>query len=352
MNPNPFVLAIAALSLVPASTVAGAQAAPERTVKGAPYCAESVHETVQWLADPGGAGGNRIVRQQVSRLCRDSEGRTRQEIERGGVKRVFLRDPVAGESWMLDTSRKTATRLAIRTRQIGWTSHGGWSETDQAAWRDYAERMRDWARQLGERVRTGHSAAPPVAPTPPGPPPAHPTAVPPAAPAPTAVLISRGDDGNVSVRSGESEVTLLRLGQEAQASWAMALGDASAPVMLNSLNLAPRGPGQVSALPPRDIEGLRVNGERTVWPIEAGRFGNEKPFQIVREVWTSPDLMLTVQSRDFDPRSCETLYRLRNVQRSEPDAALFKVPADYRQIGRIEERMHERREERREPGRG
>jgi len=36
-----------------------------------------------------------------------------------------------------------------------------------------------------------------------------------------------------------------------------------------------------------------------------------------------------VQSRDFDPRSGETLYRLSNVRRGEPDPALMKPPADH-----------------------
>jgi hypothetical protein len=109
--------------------------------------------------------------------------------------------------------------------------------------------------------------------------------------------------------------------------------------------LAPRGPGTVQPLPGREIEGLKVQGERTTWQIEAGRMGNERPIQIVREVWTSPELMLTVQSRDFDPRSGERNYRLREVRRGEPDAALFRVPADFTQRGG-------RGEERREPPRG
>src|SRR5262245_12861874 len=53
----------------------------ERVVKGAPYCAEALHESIQPLAD-----GNRIVRKQVTRLCRDGEGRTRQEVEFDGHK--------------------------------------------------------------------------------------------------------------------------------------------------------------------------------------------------------------------------------------------------------------------------
>jgi hypothetical protein len=41
--------------------------------------------------------------------------------------------------------------------------------------------------------------------------------------------------------------------------------------------------------------------------------------------------MLTVLSKDSDPRSGEISYRLEKIRRGEPDAALMKVPADYQQ---------------------
>ena len=102
---------------------------------------------------------------------------------------------------------------------------------------------------------------------------------------------------------------------------------------LRAGSLAPRGPGVLTALGSKDIEGLRAGGERTTWTIEAGKLGNEKPIVITREIWRSPDLLLTVQSSDFDPRSGETRYRLTNVKRGEPDAALMQVPADYQRRG-------------------
>src|SRR5689334_11482640 len=42
-----------------------------KTVKGAPYSADAVTETIQTLAD-----GNRIVNRMTSSVYRDSEGRT------------------------------------------------------------------------------------------------------------------------------------------------------------------------------------------------------------------------------------------------------------------------------------
>lgn len=36
-----------------------------------------------------------------------------------------------------------------------------------------------------------------------------------------------------------------------------------------------------------------------------------------------------VMTRHSDPRSGETVYRLTNINRAEPDRSLFEVPADY-----------------------
>jgi hypothetical protein len=105
------------------------------------------------------------------------------------------------------------------------------------------------------------------------------------------------------------------------------------PMSWTMRSFSPRGPGSTSPLPSKDMEGLRVNGERTSWTIDAGKVGNDKPIVMFREVWTSPDLMLTVMSRDFDPRSGEVIYRLQNVKRGEPDAALMRVPADFTNAG-------------------
>ena len=296
----------------------------ERVVKGAPYCADAEHETVQWLPDGTGAAPNRIVSLQTSRLCRDAEGRTRQEIDRGGRKVIYLRDPVARENWMLDPERKTARRLT--------SGHGAGavSAFDAGALREFAERTREWARGFSESSRQGKASipAPPIPPIPPIPPMPAQAAAPPAPPTPpTPVLITRSDDGN-----RRTEVRVLRLppGVASPAEeWA-----APPPVQWRAIRNLPRGAGTVSPLPGKEIEGQRANGERTTWVIEAGKVGNDKPILITHEVWSSPELMLTLSSRDFDPRSGELSYRLKRVQRGEPDAALMRVPSDYGKPGR------------------
>ena len=293
---------------------------PQRVVKGAPYCADAVHETVQWLSDGSGAAPNRIVRQQTSRLCRDGEGRTRQEIDRAGRKVVYLRDPVLRESWVLDPERKTARRLA--TGHDATSGMSGMSGFDAPAMREFSERMREWARGFADDSRSS-TGAPPAPPLPPLPP-----VAPAAAPAPAPVLITRSGDAKA-----RTEVRILHLGPDAdRQDWDWALPPP--PVQWRANHLAPRGAGSVTPLPGKDVEGLRANGERTTWVIAAGQVGNEKPIQITHEVWTSPELMLTVNSRDFDPRSGEVSYRLKSVKRGEPDAALMRVPPDYKQPGR------------------
>ena len=76
-------------------------------------------------------------------------------------------------------------------------------------------------------------------------------------------------------------------------------------------------------------EGVTAQGTRVTKTIPAGQIGNEKPITIVREVWYSNDLQMVVMSKHSDPWSGETNFSLTNIQRAEPDAALFAVPSDY-----------------------
>ena len=79
------------------------------TVKGAPYSAEVISETVQTLTD-----GNRIVHRTTSRVYRDSEGRTRREVDRPVVMEISISDPVAEKSWSLNTENHTARENPAR----------------------------------------------------------------------------------------------------------------------------------------------------------------------------------------------------------------------------------------------
>ena len=313
----------------PALTFAGRELESERVVKGAPYCATAVHETIQPLAD-----GNRIVRKQQSQLCRDGEGRTRREVQReGGPKVVYLNDPVAKQSWALYPDEKRMQRLhGNMSFHVG---HDAAMSAWQASMQDWGERMREqagrwkeWAGTVAERAK--------------------------------AVDVER-----IRSRTGEPGIVVER---ELVAAPAAAASGASAPLpverrrelrvihasemplppavlappvppvpptpLMLQLPLQPRSGGVTTALPPKEIDGVKVHGERTTWTIEAGKIGNEKPIVSTREVWRSPELMLTVQSRDADPRSGEQNYRLEKIKRGEPDPALMKPPADFSEAPR------------------
>jgi hypothetical protein len=77
------------------------------------------------------------------------------------------------------------------------------------------------------------------------------------------------------------------------------------------------------------MDGVSAQGTRYTHVIPAGQIGNEKPITVVREVWYSGDLQMVVMSKRSDPRFGETTYTVTSIQRSEPDASLFKVPSDY-----------------------
>ena len=83
-------------------------------------------------------------------------------------------------------------------------------------------------------------------------------------------------------------------------------------------------------LEPRLIEGLRAEGTRTTTTIAAGAMGNALPIEVVSERWYSPDLHVILMTRRYDPRFGETVYRLTNIDRSEPSPDLFKVPPDFK----------------------
>lgn len=77
------------------------------------------------------------------------------------------------------------------------------------------------------------------------------------------------------------------------------------------------------------INGLVAEGTRTTHTIPAGQIGNEKALQVVSERWYSADLQIVLKSTRTDPRFGTTTYTVTNIQRTEPAASLFTVPANF-----------------------
>ena len=55
----------------------------------------------------------------------------------------------------------------------------------------------------------------------------------------------------------------------------------------------------------------------------------EKAIVMVTERWYSPELQTYVMTKRTDPLMGDTTFQLTNIQRNEPDPALFQVPAGY-----------------------
>lgn len=217
-------------------------------VKGAPYSAEAVNETIQMLAD-----GNRIVRRTTAMQYRDNDGRERRE-ETSAMGAIFISDPVARLRYTLHPESQTAEKGPLVINFGGPAPEAGvFVERTEAG--------------LGRGV--------------------------------TIRLKAPGD--------APQEFTVATAGR-------LSAGSSNA---------------KTEQLGNMYIEGVQAQGTRTTTTIPAGEIGNERPINIVDERWYSPDLQMTVMTKHSDPRSGETNFQLKNINRSSPPPTLFEVPSDY-----------------------
>lgn len=237
-------------------TVAGA--VETRITPNRPYSAEAVSETTQVLPD-----GNRISRTSVTKVYRDSAGRTRREVfgDGGKLTNVAISDPVAKTSFTLDPERKIAFKTAGTV-----------------------------ATPLAATVGGGGG----------------------------------GRGGYVAMVNPEGGQRVLSEAVIAPAQG----GTGAGRVMMRTPG--PDNPNvKREDLGTQNVEGVLATGTRTTTTIPAGQIGNAQDIRIVSERWFSDELQVLVLTKHNDPRSGETVYRLKNILRAEPDGGLFAVPADY-----------------------
>jgi hypothetical protein len=109
-----------------AGSPATANGAFERIVTGLPFSAESITEVVQTAVD-----GSHLKRTTTAVVARDSHGRTRYSqnlslLLPGGPRVLtFIRDPVAGVRYLMDTRETVARRELIPTSSPGRGSTSG-----------------------------------------------------------------------------------------------------------------------------------------------------------------------------------------------------------------------------------
>lgn len=291
--------------------VAEVAASTERIVKGSPFSAESVSESVQTLSD-----GNRIIRSSTTKMYRSGDGRFRREVSEssGGVlgsvyqvsPSISIIDPVAGFRYSLNPESRTARSTAIRsapyliaprttignlTGALTMANAGTLTAQEKMNAELDAVRAAQLASKASKVVLEGHLAT--VA----------------AAPAASPIAVE-GQRLTEALRAAEA-VTVV--------------GNGGALVE----GLRSKNNTRTEQLGVQNFEGVDAVGTRTTTTIEAGKIGNERPIEIIYESWYSKDLQMIVYSKHSDPRSGEQTYRLTNINRSEPDPSLFTVPPGY-----------------------
>jgi hypothetical protein len=75
--------------------------------------------------------------------------------------------------------------------------------------------------------------------------------------------------------------------------------------------------------------GVTATGKSVTHTIPAGAMGNAQAIVATTQTWYSSELQIFVKSVRNDPFFGQSTYALTNVVATEPDAALFKVPAGY-----------------------
>jgi hypothetical protein len=265
------------------------------TVKGAPYSADAVTETVQTLGD-----GNRIVQNSSTKIYRDSAGRTRREQALKAIGpwavsgeppvMISINDPVAGVTYSLNSNMKTAHKMAMpRLTDLGGIA------------RDRVE-LKEKIAKL--KAANGAEAGVSVA---------------------NEVVIKEGASvaySSVARSGGASGATAGAVISGVRPGMPMSVGSG----VFSWTSDAEVNQEQLGS---QTIEGVAAEGTRTTFTIAAGKIGNERPIVTVNERWYSQELQTVVMTKNSDPRMGETTYRLTNIDRSEPDPSLFQVPADY-----------------------
>ena len=77
------------------------------------------------------------------------------------------------------------------------------------------------------------------------------------------------------------------------------------------------------------VENLSVVGTRETLTTAAGAVCNTQPLVSTREFWYSPELQINVSVTRQSPTEGTQAIQLLEVSRSDPDPALFQIPAEY-----------------------
>jgi hypothetical protein len=244
-----------------------------KLIKNSPFSAEGVSESVQILQD-----GNRIVRKSSVKMFRDSEGRFRQEGSGSTGARV-------SGGWALRSFSGSGKSVYIYdpVESVRYTLDLDKKTARRSQVRSYSGRF---------LFPEGSGTVKPTA----------------------------KKSAELKKKEEELRKRLVEL--------RVTVGNIARVTVGNIAGLSDRE-SNTESLGTKFFDGVEAEGTKTIVTIKAGAIGNERPIETVYEKWYSKELGMIVYSRNFDPRYGEQIYRLINIDRTEPDRTLFVVPADF-----------------------
>jgi hypothetical protein len=137
---------------------------------------------------------------------------------------------------------------------------------------------------------------------------------------------------SVTIRwnSNSKEATVFHMADPGQARQAPPPAANSAATVQPVRMPRPAHPGvETEDLGTKTINGIDAHGTRTTETYPAGSVGNDQPITVTLEMWTSRELGLVVLEIDDDPRTGVKTTELTDIERGEPDPALFQAPEGY-----------------------
>jgi TonB family protein len=313
-----------------------------RQVKGAPFSADIVSETIQNLPD-----GNRIVQRFEGRIYRDSQGRTRNErtYMMGGAsdqkQTITIFDPVGVANYNLDPETRIARKANSYFRVAPPLPPPPPPPTvvsqSASANMEAPKKISVSGGVLqGSAIKKVQPPYPPIA-----------RSARASGAVQVQILISEtGEVIEATVIAGHpllrdaalqaarqwvfkpTELSGVAVKVQGVLTFNFSLND-EAPSSLASVRNIPKYNTNTEQLPKQMVEGVECEGTRAVTTMPAGAIGNERPIETVNETWFSQELKIMIMSKRSDPRFGETTYRVTNISRSEPDASLFQIPSEY-----------------------
>jgi len=277
------------------------------TVKGQPYSADATAETNQTLGD-----GTRIHRSNSYTIYRDAEGRVRRETP----NEIWISDPVANVSYVLNPAKNIAHKVPLM-RPFQFTKSTGEAATNYV-FSGTAEAnigIAEKKKAMAERERTAVAGS---------------------------VSESEGiamkkkmlaeHEGAAAASGGWVTVT-GNGGEFGTVTFTVNGAGAGGQIFERHAAMAgEKSDEQNEELGARAFEGVQAKGLKHVVTVPQGQIGNDRPIQYVTERWFSPELQVTIMSKNSDPMNGETTFQLSNIRRTAPDASLFQLPSSYQLV--------------------